>query len=64
LVGLTMIGIGNGKDRVKMRNAYKVLVSKPKLGSLFQLGDNIKVCIRELGCEVIDCFHLIQHKAL
>lgn len=45
LVRLMMIGIRDGEDRVRMRNAYKILVSKPKLGNLFQFGDNIKICI-------------------
>lgn len=49
MVCLMMIGIGDGEDRVKMRNAYKILVSKPKLGNLIRMGDNIKICIGELG---------------
>jgi hypothetical protein len=47
-----MIGIGDGKDRVRMRNTYKILVGKPKHRSFFQLGDNIKICFRELDCGV------------
>jgi len=49
VVGLMMIGFGDGKDSLKMRNVYKILASKPKLGSLIRLGDNIKIFIRDLG---------------
>jgi hypothetical protein len=51
----------------EMRNSYKILVEKPEGKRL--LGrpgrgweDNIRMDIREIGCEGVDWIHLAQHR--
>jgi hypothetical protein len=52
----------------EMRNAYKILVETPEgkrpLGRPRRsLEDNIKVGIKEIGCEVMDWIHLAQNRS-
>jgi hypothetical protein len=48
------------------RNACKILVKKPEgkrpLGRPMQMGKNIKMDLREMGCENVDWIHLAQDR--
>jgi hypothetical protein len=51
----------------EVRNAYKILVGKPKGKRLFgtprhRWGDNIEMDLREIGLEGVDLIHLTQDK--
>jgi len=52
---------------VQMRNAHKILVRKPEgkklLGrSKCRWEDNIRMVLREIGCEDVDWIHLSQDR--
>jgi hypothetical protein len=42
------------------RNAYRILVGKPD--GKRPLGDNIKLVLREIGWDGMDCIHLAQDR--
>jgi hypothetical protein len=49
-----------------MMNAYRVLVRKPEgkrpLGRPRQRGEDIRMDLREIGWEFVDCIHVVQDK--
>jgi hypothetical protein len=50
-----------------MRNAYKILVGKPEGKRPFRRSrdrweDNIRVALKEIGWEVVDCIHLAEDR--
>jgi hypothetical protein len=52
--------------RIGMRNAYKILVEKTEwkrqLGRIGrQLEENIKLYLKEVGCEDMGCIQLVQN---
>jgi len=50
-----------------MRNAYKILVGKPEGKRPFRRSrhrweDNIRMDLKEIGWEVVDCIHLAEDR--
>jgi hypothetical protein len=50
-----------------MRNVYKILIGKadgkrPLGSSRRRWEDNIRIDVREIGWEVVDCIHLAQDR--
>jgi hypothetical protein len=51
----------------KKRNAYRVLIGKPEgkrplRRSSPRCKGNIKMCLTEIGCEVVHCFNAAQDR--
>jgi hypothetical protein len=59
----------NKSCKGKMRNAYKTLVGKPErkrpLGRCRHRGEeNMKMDVKEIGCEDMDWIHIVQNNVL
>jgi hypothetical protein len=58
---------GSYSTHGEMRNAYKILVSKPKGNRTLRrtrrkLEDNIRTNLRDIRWEVVDWMHLVQDR--